>query len=76
MADKEAVFAFSEVKLGLVPATIAPFVLKKVGLGATQALMLTGEVFTAKKAQKIGLVSEVLKFTKSKDKVIFRNNFV
>lgn len=71
VADKEAVFAFSEVKLGLVPATIAPFVLKKVGLGATQALMLTGEVFSAKKAQKIGLVSEVLKSIKSKDKVVF-----
>ncbi len=70
VAEKDTKFAFPEVKLGLTPATIAPFILKKTGLAAAQSLMLTGELFTAKKAKKIGLITHALKITESKTKVL------
>jgi len=58
-AEEGAVFAFSEVRLGISPATIAPFVLRKIGASQTRALFLTGERFDAARAQEIGLVHEV-----------------
>lgn len=54
-----ALFAFSEVKLGLVPATISPFVIQKIGSGHARALFSTGEVFDAERALFIGLAHEV-----------------
>ncbi|WP_430812696.1 MULTISPECIES: enoyl-CoA hydratase/isomerase family protein [unclassified Carboxylicivirga] len=60
IAEKTVKMAFSEVRLGLVPATIAPFVINKIGLSQARALLLTGEVFSAKKAKRIGLIHEVL----------------
>lgn len=59
IAAPEAKFAFSEVKLGLIPATISPFVIAKIGLGHARALFTTGEPFGAEHAQRIGLVHEV-----------------
>lgn len=59
VAEEGAVFAFSEVRLGISPATIAPFVLRKIGTSQTRALFLTGERFDAARAQEIGLVHEV-----------------
>jgi methylglutaconyl-CoA hydratase len=59
VAEEETVFAFSEVRLGISPATIAPFVLRKIGQSQTRALFLTGERFDAVRAQEIGLVHEV-----------------
>jgi methylglutaconyl-CoA hydratase len=59
VAEEGTVFAFSEVRLGISPATIAPFVLRKVGSSHTRALFLTGERFDAQRAQAIGLVHEV-----------------
>jgi methylglutaconyl-CoA hydratase len=59
VAEEGAVFAFSEVRLGISPATIAPFVLRKIGASQTRALFLTGERFDAARAQEIGLVHEV-----------------
>ena len=53
-------FAFSEVRLGIAPATIAPFVTRKVGRSYARALFLTGERFTAERAREIGLVHEVV----------------
>ena len=53
-------FAFSEVRLGIAPATIAPFVVRKVGLSRTRALFLTGERFDAEEAREFGLVHEVV----------------
>lgn len=70
VADKDARFAFPEVKLGLTPATIAPFVLKKIGLANAQSFLLTGAIFSAKKAKKAGLVTHVVKPNESKDKVV------
>jgi len=53
-------FAFSEVRLGIAPATIAPFVVRKIGPSRARALFLTGERFRAEWAQEIGLVHEVV----------------
>lgn len=55
----DAKFAFSEVKLGLIPSTISQFVISKIGRGHARALFSTGEVFDAQHAQRIGLVHEV-----------------
>ena len=59
VAESTASFAFSEVKLGLVPATIAPYILCKAGFGRTTELMLTGRLFSAREAQEFGLVQRI-----------------
>nr|WP_319399094.1 enoyl-CoA hydratase-related protein [uncultured Carboxylicivirga sp.] len=69
LADKNCLFGFPEVKLGLVPGTIAPFIVKKLGFNQSKALMLSGETFTAKKAKKIGLINEVVKTEKSHERI-------
>ncbi|RYG32991.1 enoyl-CoA hydratase/isomerase family protein [bacterium] len=51
----DAKFSFSEVRLGLIPATIAPFVLEKIGPGHARALFATAEVFDGAEAVRIGL---------------------
>lgn len=53
-------FGFSEVRLGIAPATIAPFVVRKIGYSHARALFLTGERFDASRAQEIGLVHDVV----------------
>jgi methylglutaconyl-CoA hydratase len=55
----DAVYAFSEVKLGIVPAVISPFALAKIGAGNARRYFVTGERFDADIALRIGLVSEV-----------------
>lgn len=60
LAGEDTVFAFSEVLLGIAPATIAPFVVRKIGPSKARALFLTGERFDAKQAREIGLVHEVV----------------
>ena len=60
IAVKGTNFAFSEVKLGLIPGTIAPYVVEAVGARTARALFATGEVFSAEEAQAFGLVSQVL----------------
>jgi methylglutaconyl-CoA hydratase len=59
VAEPGAQFAFSEVKLGIVPAVISPFALAKIGPGAARRWFVTGERFTAEVALRIGLVHEV-----------------
>jgi len=59
VAAPDAVFAFSEVRLGIVPAVISPFVLAKIGPAAARRYFLTGERFGAEAALRIGLVHEV-----------------
>lgn len=56
LAEESACFAFSEVKLGLVPATIAPYVLKRAGRERSRAWMLSGRTFGAAEAREGGLV--------------------
>lgn len=53
-------FAFSEVRLGLLPATISPYVLRAIGPGATRALFTTGRRFDADEATRLGLVLKVV----------------
>jgi methylglutaconyl-CoA hydratase len=53
-------FGFTEARLGLAPATIAPFVLRKIGPGHARALFVTGERFDATRAERIGLVHRVV----------------
>ena len=57
VAARSATFAFSEVRIGVVPATIAPTVLPRVDPRAVQELFLTGAVFDAARAAQIGLVT-------------------
>jgi len=59
IAAPDAVFAFSEVKLGIVPAVISPFALAKIGPGQARRWFLTGERFDAETALRIGLVHDV-----------------
>jgi methylglutaconyl-CoA hydratase len=59
VAEPEAQFAFSEVKLGIVPAVISPFALAKIGPSAARRYFVTGERFDADTALRIGLVHEV-----------------
>jgi methylglutaconyl-CoA hydratase len=59
VASPDAVFGFSEVKLGIIPAVISPFVFARIGTAAARRLFLTGERFDAETALRIGLVHEV-----------------
>ncbi|HEX6723851.1 MAG TPA: enoyl-CoA hydratase-related protein [Gaiella sp.] len=59
IAEPRAVFAFSEVKLGIVPAVISPFALRKIGESAARRYFATGERFDAETALRMGLVHEV-----------------
>ena len=59
VAGANAVFGFTEVRLGIIPAVISPFVLAKIGPGAARRYFLTGERFDAGEALRIGLISEV-----------------
>ena len=60
IAAQTAKFSLSEVKLGLVPAVISPYVLRRVGESACREFFLTGERLTAEKAMRFGLVNEVV----------------
>ena len=60
VADDAALFGFTEVKLGILPAVISPFVLAKIGQSAARELFLTGARFTAARAKEIGLVHAVV----------------
>ncbi len=53
-------FGFTEVRLGLIPATIAPYVVARIGPGQTRALFVTGQRFDAERALAIGLVHQVV----------------
>src|SRR5207237_9777342 len=59
VAADDAVFGFTEVKLGILPAVISPFALAKIGRSAARELFLTGARFSAARAREIGLVHKV-----------------
>jgi methylglutaconyl-CoA hydratase len=63
VADTDAIFGFTETKLGILPAMISPYVLQKIGASAARQLFLTGMRFDAKKAKEIGLIHEVVALT-------------
>jgi methylglutaconyl-CoA hydratase len=60
VADADAVFGFTETKLGILPAVISPFALAKIGRSAARELFLTGARFSAARAKEIGLVHAVV----------------
>jgi len=60
VAEETAIFGFTEVKLGILPAVIAPFVLEKIGRSTARELFLTGTRFSARLAREIGLVHEIV----------------
>ena len=60
VASEDAVFGFTEVKLGIIPAVISPFALAKIGPSAARDLFLTGARFPASRAREIGLVHAVV----------------
>src|SRR5207237_5044834 len=59
VAAPDATFGFTEVRLGIIPAVISPFVFAKIGTGAARRFFLTGERFDAVTALRIGLVHDV-----------------
>jgi methylglutaconyl-CoA hydratase len=67
VAVQAATFCLSEVKLGLVPAVISPYLLEKIGAGPARRYGLTAERFDAAEARRIGLVHEVLDSVESLD---------
>lgn len=60
LAEEGARFGFPEVKIGLTPATIAPYVVRRLGAGRCRELFLTGRRFSAQEALAWGLVAEVV----------------
>jgi methylglutaconyl-CoA hydratase len=60
VASDDAAFGFTEVRLGLIPGVIAPFVIAKIGRSAARELFLSGVRFGAERAQRLGLVHQVV----------------
>lgn len=60
VASEEAKFGLSEVKIGLVPAAISPYVIRRIGESKAREYFLTGKRISAQKAREIGLVNEVV----------------
>jgi methylglutaconyl-CoA hydratase len=65
-------FGLTEVKLGIVPAVISPFVMQKIGTGRARTLFLTGERFDGNEAQRIGLVHKAVADEKALDAEVQR----
>jgi methylglutaconyl-CoA hydratase len=59
VAAPDATFGFSEVRLGIIPAVISPFVFARIGAGKARPLFVTGDRFDAATALRIGLVDEI-----------------
>lgn len=59
-AVKDSIFALSEVTLGVIPATISPFVISKIGASSSRRYFLTAERFDAMEARRIGLINDVV----------------
>ncbi len=73
IADEASKFALSEVKLGLIPATISPFVIEAIGSRQAKRYFQTGELFTAQKALTIGLAHELYQSVDERDSLL---NFI
>jgi len=64
VASTNSTFALSEVKIGLTPAVISPYVIRSIGAQAARRWMLTAERFNANTAQELGLINEVVESNK------------
>jgi methylglutaconyl-CoA hydratase len=60
VAEEDAVFGFTEARLGIVPAVISPFTIAKIGQSAARELFLTASRFSAARGKAIGLVHAVV----------------
>lgn len=60
VASEKARFGLSEIKIGLIPAAIGPYVIRRIGESAAHELFLTGERFDARRALDVGLVNKVI----------------
>ena len=69
-AVESAEFGFPEVKIGLLPAIIGPFVIARIGAANAREYFLTGARFSAERAREIGLVQQVAKDERALDGVI------
>lgn len=70
IAEQSAKFGLSEVKLGILPAVISPYVIAKIGLSHARALFFTGERFGADRALQIGLVHKLAADAKELDQLV------
>src|SRR5215208_623654 len=59
VAADDSLFGFTEAKLGILPAVISPFAVRKIGISAARELFLTAARFSAQRARELGLVHEV-----------------
>lgn len=69
LASEDARFGLSEVKIGLVPAAISPYVIRRIGESKAREYFLTGTRISAQKAQDIGLINDVAPAEELEDKV-------
>lgn len=67
IAEANTQFCFSEVKLGLAPAVISSFILRKAPRGLVQPLMMSGQIFSAVRGLQMGLLHDVFEFNAEKD---------
>lgn len=72
IATEDTKFSFSEVRLGLIPATISPYVVQAIGPRNARALFATGLVFNARYAREIGLITEAVADTQELDAAMER----
>ena len=70
VASEEAKFGLSEVKIGLVPAAISPYVIRRIGESKAREYFLTGKRISARKALEIGLVNDVVTPDKLEETVL------
>ena len=70
VAERESNFGFSEVKIGLIPATISPFVIKAIGANWAKRYFQTGEAFSTETALRIGLIHQAFNSESEREKLI------
>lgn len=76
LASPDAFFAFTEVKLGLVPAVISPYVIEKLGTNQAKKLFLCARRFKADEALKLGFIDEIIdNDTKNEKALAFAKSF-
>jgi methylglutaconyl-CoA hydratase len=71
VASTEAFFAFTEVRLGILPAVVSPYVVRKIGFAHATTLFTTGTRFDARRAYEIGLVEAIEEPAKLDAKIAF-----
>lgn len=69
LAGKDAYFCFSEVRLGLIPSVISPYVVRAIGERVARRYFLTAERFNSQEAYRIGLIHEVTDENKLQDRL-------